>query len=96
MYKKLPYIRYSYIKTKPVSDCGFVHNLLLGKYSQFARFSQKYDVSVPYQSLLVYIGNKQYELMTPVKELIVNFNIYRNKQGIRSDTHVQFDEYIAE
>ena len=34
--------------------------------------------------------------MTPVKELIVNFNVYRNKQGIRPDNHVQFDEYISE
>ena len=47
IWKKIQYIRESYIKAKPISDFGYSSSLLFGLNSQFERYAYQYNIAFP-------------------------------------------------
>jgi len=66
---------------KDTSDAKFVQSVLLGKNSEFQRRQTSFDCEVLMQSLIVCVDNKQFEIMTSVKETTIEFNAYRNQHA---------------
>jgi len=54
-----------------------VNNRIFGKNGEFERLRYEFKLPVPMQSLLIIVGGKTYEILTSVKELVINFNVYR-------------------
>ena len=58
-------------------EAGLVNNKIFGKNGEFEKMRYAFKLPVPMQSLLILVNGKTYEINTSVKELVINFNVYR-------------------